>query len=65
MKKKIGNIIAAAGLAGLIYYTYEYFQQSDSFEVLGADVTVSTGNYVPIIVSAVVMLAGLVISRIR
>ncbi len=63
MKKTIGNILGAGGLIGLIYFTYVYFQNSDSFEVLGADVAVSTGDYVPILISAVVMLAGIVIAR--
>ena len=63
MKKTIGQILGAGGLIGVIYYGYMYFQDSESFEAFGADVAVSTGNYVPVLISAVVMLAGILISR--
>jgi hypothetical protein len=63
MKKTIGQIMGAGGLIGVIYYGYRYFQDSESFEALGADVAVSTGDYVPVLVSAVVMLAGVLIAR--
>lgn len=65
MKKTIGGILAAGGMLGVIYYSYEYFQDSDSFEAFGADVAISTGDYTPIIVSAVVMLAGIVIAKLN
>ncbi len=63
MKKTIGQIMGAGGLIGVIYYGYMYFQDSESFEAFGADVAVSTGDYVPILISAVVMLAGILIAR--
>ena len=63
MKKTIGQILGAGGLIGIIYFGYVYIQDSESFEAFGADVAVSTGNYVPILISAVVMLAGIVIAR--
>lgn len=63
MKETIGRIITIGGVLGIVYYGYEYFQDSESFEALGADVAVSTGDYTPIIISAVVMLAGIVITK--
>lgn len=63
MKKTIGQIMGAGGLVGVVYFGYQYIQDSDSFEVLGADVAVSSGDYVPILISAVVMLAGILIAR--
>lgn len=65
MKKTIGGILTAGGLLGVIYYGYQYFQDSQSFEAFGADVAVSTGDYTPIIISAVVMIAGIVISKLN
>lgn len=65
MKKIIGGIMALAGLAGTIYYTLEYLDDSESFEVLGADVAVSTGDYVPIIISVAVMIIGALVSRMK
>lgn len=65
MKKAIGSILAGGGMLGVIFYTYQYFQNSESFEAFGADIAVSTGNYVPILISAVVMFVGIGISRIK
>lgn len=63
MQKVIGQILAVGGLIGTIYFTYEYFQESESFSVLGADVAVSTGDWVPILLSVVVMLVGILIAK--
>jgi|AntRauTorcE11898_2_1112593.scaffolds.fasta_scaffold04848_3 hypothetical protein len=63
MKKTIGGLLSIGGLIGVIFYTYQYMQDSDSFSVLGADVAVSTGNWVPIVISAVVMIAGILLAR--
>jgi hypothetical protein len=65
MKETIGGILTAGGLLGIIYYGYQYFQNSESFEAFGADVAVSTGDYTPIIISAVVMVVGLVITKLN
>ncbi|MFD2531391.1 hypothetical protein [Gracilimonas halophila] len=63
MKETIGRILMIGGVLGVVYYGYQYFQDSESFEAFGADVAVSTGDYTPIIISAVVMLAGIVITK--
>lgn len=65
MKKTIGSILAGGGLLGVLYFGYQYFQDSESFEALGADVAISTGDYVPVLVSAIVMLTGIVITRVK
>ena len=65
MKQTIGSILTAGGLIGIIYFGYQYFQDSESFEAFGADVAISTGDYTPIIISAVVMVAGIVISKLN
>ncbi len=65
MKQIIGNILGAGGLIGILYFGYLYIQDSDSFEVFGADVAVSTGDYVPILISAIVMLVGIAMSRMK
>jgi hypothetical protein len=65
MKKTVGGILTAGGLIGIIYFGYQYFQDSESFEAFGADVAISTGDYTPIIISAVVLVAGIVISKLN
>lgn len=61
MRRTIGSILSVAGIIGIIYYGYQYFQETEHFEALGAEVTVSTGDYLPIIISGVILLAGLII----
>ena len=63
MKKTIGGILAGGGLLGVIYYGYQYYTNSDTFEALGADIAISTGDYVPIIVAAAVMVIGVIVAR--
>lgn len=63
MKETIGRILMIGGVLGIVYYGYEYFQDSETFEAFGADVAVSTGDYTPIIISAAVMLLGIVITK--
>ncbi len=65
MKRTIGSILAAGGLLGLIYFGYQYFQNSESFEAFGADVAISTGDITPVIISGVVALVGLVVARTK
>lgn len=65
MKRKIGAVISFAGFVGIIYYGYQYIQDSESFEVLGADVAVSSGDYVPILVSVIVLLVGLFLMKAK
>jgi predicted cation transporter len=63
MKDTIGRILTIGGVLGVVYFGWQYYEDSESFEAFGADVAVSTGDYTPIIISAVVMLAGIVITR--
>lgn len=63
MKKTIGGLLSIGGLIGVIYYTYQYIQDSESFSALGADVAVSTGDWIPIVISALVMVVGILLTR--
>lgn len=63
MKQTLGMILSVGGLIGVIYFGIQYLNDSESFELLGADVAVSTGDYVPILISLVVLIAGLLIYR--
>jgi NO-binding membrane sensor protein with MHYT domain len=60
--KNIGVVLLIVGIAGLAYFGYEAMQQSESFEVLGADVAVSTANWTPVIVSGIVAIIGLILT---
>ncbi|MDR8389671.1 hypothetical protein NC796_00890 [Aliifodinibius sp. S!AR15-10] len=61
MKKVTGSVLTIGGLAALIYTGINYINNSESFGFLGMDVVVSQGNITPVIISAVVMLLGVVL----
>lgn len=63
MKQTIGGILSAAGLIGIIYFGIQYLNDSESFSFFGADVAVSSGDYVPILISLVVFIAGVLVYR--
>lgn len=60
MKKIIGYILAIGGLGGVIYFVYKYYEETQSINVFGADVTVTTGDIAPVIISALVMVIGII-----
>lgn len=65
MKDSIGRILAIGGVLGIIYFGWQYYEESESFEAFGADVAISTGDYNPIIISAVVVLIGIIITKVN
>jgi len=65
MKQTLGIILSICGFIGVIYFGYQYLEDSESFSVFGADVAVSTGDYIPIIISLIVLIAGVVIYRLK
>lgn len=60
--RKIGLVTLLIGLAGLIYFGYEAMQSSESFDVLGVDVAVSSANWTPVIISGIVFVIGLILA---
>jgi NO-binding membrane sensor protein with MHYT domain len=63
--KNIGIVLLVVGIVGLAYFGYQAMQDSESFEVLGADVAVSTADWTPVIISGIVALVGLVLTVSR
>ena len=63
MNQTLGSILSVAGLIGIIFFGYQYMADSESFSLLGADIAVSTGDYIPIVISAIVLIVGLVLYR--
>ncbi|SHF47028.1 hypothetical protein SAMN05443144_10917 [Fodinibius roseus] len=62
--KLLGYIISVGGLIALIYTGITYINNSESFGVFGLDIAVSKGDPVPMIISLVVLIIGLLIARI-
>ena len=65
MNRTIGGILSIAGIIGILFFGYQYLEDSESFSILGADIAVTTGDYVPILVSVIVLAVGLFLYRSR
>lgn len=63
MKKIIGSILSIGGLAGVIYFGYQYLEDTEAFQMFGAEIAVTTGDVIPILISFIVLVAGLLIYR--
>lgn len=61
--KILGYIVSIVGLVGVIYSGINYINNSETFSAFGVDVAVSKGDPVPIIISVIVLIAGLLITR--
>ncbi len=61
--KILGIILTILGLVGCVYFGIEAMNDSESVSILGADIAVSTADWAPLIVSAVVAIAGVLIMR--
>lgn len=63
MRQILGGLLSVGGLIGVIFFGFQYLDDSESFELLGADVAVSTGDWVPILISLIVLIVGVLIYR--
>ncbi|MDX1641255.1 MAG: hypothetical protein R3220_06140 [Balneolaceae bacterium] len=65
MQKTIGSIFTIGGLIALIYTGINYVNNSESFGFLGADVVVSKGDPIPMIISAFVLIIGVILLKTK
>lgn len=65
MKNTIGLILTLGGAIGLIYTGINYINNSESFSFLGADVVVSQGDPIPVIISGIILVLGILLLRSR
>ncbi|MDX1671921.1 MAG: hypothetical protein R3211_06240 [Balneolaceae bacterium] len=61
MRKRIADLMIVGGGLALIYYGYRYWQETSHFEALGAEVVISQGDTTPLIIAAIVIVAGLLL----
>ncbi|MEK6481098.1 hypothetical protein WJR50_26385 [Catalinimonas sp. 4WD22] len=61
MKKGLGIVLTLIGIAATAITGMQVADDSDSFSIFGADVVVSQANYVPLIISVVVLVIGIIL----
>jgi hypothetical protein len=59
-----GIVLLVIGLIGTVVFGIQALQDSKSFEVLGADVAVSSANWTPVIISVAVLVAGIILALV-
>lgn len=60
--KTVGIILLILGAVGTIMFGIQAIQESESFSVLGMDIAVSTANWTPVIISAILLVIGIVLT---
>ncbi|MGA9292521.1 MAG: hypothetical protein WBV81_08005 [Ignavibacteriaceae bacterium] len=60
--KIIGYILTVLGAAGLIISVINYSNQTDKFNLFGLNITVSQGSIMPIIITGIVLILGIIIT---
>lgn len=63
MQQKLGTFLIVVGVLATMFYGYHYYEQLDTFEAFGATVTIDSGNPTPVIISLIVVVIGILISR--
>lgn len=61
--KIVGIILLVLGIIGCIIFGIQAAGDSESFSIFGADIAVSKANWTPLIISAVVLVVGVFMSR--
>lgn len=65
MKKTLGIVLLVIGLTGLIIFGAQALSDSESFNFLGVDVAVSSANWTPVIISAALLVIGIILAATR
>lgn len=60
--KTIGIILLILGAIGTIVFGIQAMQESESFSLLGMDIAVSSANWTPVIISVILLVAGIVMT---
>ena len=59
--KTVRTILIIIGILGIIVFGVQALNDSESFSLFGLDIAVSKANWAPLIVSALVLLVGVVL----
>lgn len=60
-----GIIIMIIGLIGVVVFGIQAFNDSESFNLFGMDIAVSTANWTPLILSSLVTIVGIIMASVK
>ena len=63
--KIAGIILLVVGIIGVIIFGIQAFNDSETFSLFGADIAVSKANWTPLIISAVILVAGAFMAKTK
>ena len=63
--KIAGIVLLILGIMGVVVFGIQAMNESESFSILGAKIAVSTANWTPVIISAVVLIIGLILLAVK
>ncbi len=63
--KTVGIVLLIIGLVGTIVFGIQAIQDTETFSFLGIDVGVSGANWTPLIISAVILVVGIVLMNLN
>jgi hypothetical protein len=63
--KIAGIVLLILGIIGVVVFGIQAMNESESFSILGAKIAVSTANWTPVIISAVVLIVGLILLAVK
>ncbi len=63
--KAIGIILTLAGIIGVIFFGIQAVNDSESFNLFGMDIAVSSADWAPLIISGFVTLIGVIVYKMK
>lgn len=56
-----GIVLLVIGIVGTLFFGIQAIQDTETFSFLGIDIGISSANWTPVIVSAIIMVVGIVL----
>ena len=60
--KIVGYILLILGIVGTVVFGIQAANDSESFKLFGMEVAVSAANWTPVIISAILLIIGVILS---
>lgn len=63
--RTIGIVLLILGIIGTLLFGIQAMQDTETFSFLGIDIGVSSANWTPVIISAVILVVGIVLMSVN